>query len=270
LSNEILRLEIERREHLMAEVTSYATGQPCWADVTSPEVDAAASFYADLFGWQATKDPRPEAGGYTMFSRNGKDVAAASPPSQEGMPAHWTVYLAVDDVDGVAARIGEAGGNVLVEPFDVFDAGRMTLVSDPTGAVFGLWRAGNHIGSQLRREAGTMNWAEVHTRDQPAAQAFYERVFAYETETMDMGAARGYVLFKVDGQPAAGLIQIEPDWGDVPSNWSVVFEAEDCDAAVAKVQELGGSVIREPRDLEGVGRFAVVTDRWGAAFQVIT
>jgi uncharacterized protein len=253
----------------MPEVSSYATGQPSWADVTSPDLDGAARFYSDLFGWEAAKDPRPEAGGYTMFSRKGKYVAAASPPPQEGMPPHWSVYLAADDVDGMAARIREAGGNVMMEPFDVLDAGRMTLATDPAGAVFGVWQAGNHIGSQLRGEPGTLNWAEVQTRDKAAAQPFYEQVFGYETETMDMGPAGGYVLLKVNGQAAAGLIQIEPEWGDVPSNWSVVFEVEDCDDAVTKVQELGGSVIREPRDLEGVGRFAVVADRWGAVFQVI-
>jgi len=253
----------------MAEVSSYAVGQPYWADVTSPDVDGAARFYSDLFGWEAAKDPRPEAGGYTMFSRGGKYVAAASSPMQEGIPPHWSVYLAADDVDSVAAGIRDAGGNVMMEPFDVFDAGRMTLAADPTGAVFGVWQAGNHIGSQLGGEPGTMNWAEVQTRDKGAAQPFYEQVFGYETETMDMGPAGGYVLLKVNGQPAAGLIQIEPEWGDVPSNWSVVFEVEDCDAAVAKVQELGGSVIREPQTLEGVGRFAAVADRWGAVFQVI-
>ena len=56
----------------MAEVSSYATGQPSWADVTSPDVDAAASFYSELFGWEAAKAPQPEAGGYTMFLRDGK------------------------------------------------------------------------------------------------------------------------------------------------------------------------------------------------------
>lgn len=114
-----------------------------------------------------------------------------------------------------------------------------------------------------------MNWAEVQTRDKAAAQSFYEQVFGYETETMDMGPAGGYVLLKVNGEPAAGLIQIEPGWGEVPSNWSVLFEVEDCDTTVAKVRELGGSVIREPNDVEGVGRLAVVADRWGAVFQVI-
>ena len=253
----------------MPEVTAYSNGQPCWADVTSPEVDAAARFYSELFAWEATKDPRPEAGGYTMFARNGKYVAAASPPPQEGVPPHWTVYLATDDADAAADGIRDAGGSVMMAPFDVFVGGRMTVAVDTAGAVFGVWQAGDHPGSQLRREPGTMNWAEVQTRDAAAAQRFYQQVFGYETETMEMGEAAGYVLLKLNGEPIAGLIEIGPDWGDVPSNWSVVFEVEDCDASVAKVKELGGSVIQEPRDLEGVGRFAVVADPWGAAFQVI-
>ena len=156
-----------------------------------------------------------------------------------------------------------------MDPFDVFDAGRTTLAADPAGAVFGVWQANNHIGSQLRGEPGTMNWAEVQTRDRAAVQPFYEQVFGYESDAAQTDSWGGYVVFKVNGEPAAGLIEIAPEWGDVPSNWSVVFEVDDCDAAVAKVQGLGGSVIREPQDLEGVGRFAVVADRWGAVLQVI-
>jgi uncharacterized protein len=254
----------------MAVVTSYATGRPCWADVTSPDVDVAAAFYSELFGWQADKDPRPEAGGYTMFSRNGKQVAAASPPQQDGIPPHWTVYLATDEVDATAERIAGAGGTVMAEPFDVFDAGRMAVAADPSGAVFGVWQAGNHIGSQLRREPGTLNWAEVQTRDRPAAQPFYERVFGYETEIMEMTPGSEYVVFKVDGEPAAGLVEIGADWGDVPANWSVVFEVPDCDAAVAFLEQRGGKLLHGPNDIEGIGRFAVVADPWGAVFQVIT
>jgi hypothetical protein len=253
----------------MPDVTSYETGEPCWADVLSPDVDAAAQFYSQLFGWQADKAPQPEARGYTMFSRNGKYVAAATPPMDENIPPHWNVYLASGDVDDSAARIRSAGGTVLMEPFDVFDSGRMTFAVDPAGAVFGVWQAGNHIGSQLRREPGTINWAEVQTRDRAAAQPFYQDVFGYEIDVMPMPTG-DYVLLKLGDRAVAGMIEIQPDWGDVPSNWSVVFEVEDCDATVARVQELGGSVIREPHSLEGVGRFAVVADPWGAAFTVIT
>jgi uncharacterized protein len=254
----------------MPEVTSYATGQPSWADVTSPDLDGAASFYSELFDWEAEKAPQPEAGGYTMFLKGGKYVAAATPPQQEGIPPHWSVYLASDDADATAGRVRDAGGNVVAEPFDVFDSGRMLVAADPTGALFGVWQAGNHIGAQLRREPGTMNWAELQTRDTEAARPFYEQVFGYERDTMDMGPGGVYTLFKVNGEPAAGLIQIGADWGDVPNNWSVVFEAADCDATAAKVRELGGTVYREPWDIPDVGRVAVVADRWGAPFQLIT
>jgi predicted enzyme related to lactoylglutathione lyase len=254
----------------MSEVSSYPNGQPCWADVTVPDVDAGAAFYSELFGWEAEKDPRPEAGGYTMFSRGGKHVAAASPPQEDGIPPHWTVYLASDDVDATTGRIREAGGTVLAEPFDVFDSGRMTVAADPSGAVFGVWQARDHIGSQLRGEPGTLNWAEVQTRDRAAAQPFYEQVFGYGATVQDMARGGEYVVFEVDGSPVAGLLEIGRDWGEVPSNWSVVFQVADCDVAVATVEKHGGQLLHGPAEIEGVGRFAVVADPWGAVFQVIT
>ena len=54
---------------------------------------------------------------------------------------------------------------MLLDPFDVFDAGRMTIAQDPTGATFGVWQAGKHIGAELANEPGTMNWNECQTRD---------------------------------------------------------------------------------------------------------
>jgi predicted enzyme related to lactoylglutathione lyase len=253
----------------MAEVSSYATGKPCWADVATPDLDGAVAFYSGVFGWEAETDARAEAGGYTMFSLEGKHVAAATPPMGEGVPPAWTVYLAADDVDATAERIGEAGGNVMMEPFDVFDSGRMAVAADPSGAVFGVWQAGTHIGSQLRGEHGTLNWAEVQTRDRGAAQPFYEQVFGYEARTQDMGPSGEYVVLELAGEPAAGLIEIQPDWGEVPSNWSVVFQVSDTDASVAKAQESGGRLLHGPGTIEGVGRFAVVADPWGAVFQFI-
>ena len=143
----------------MPEFTSYTHGTPCWTDVTSTDLPRAVEFYGALFGWDADVAPQPEAGGYTMFSLRGKYVAAGSPPQpgQEGIPSHWTTYIASDDVDATAAKIRDAGGTVLAEPFDVFDSGRMTVAQDPTGAVFGVWQAGTHIGAQLANDPGTMN-----------------------------------------------------------------------------------------------------------------
>jgi uncharacterized protein len=250
----------------MAEFTSYAHGTPCWVDVTSPELAKTIAFYQGLFGWEADQDPRPEAGGYTMFTLNGKNVAAGSPPQQEGVPSHWSTYIASDDVDATATKIREAGGQTMVDPFDVFDAGRMTVAQDPTGAWFGVWQADQHIGAQLANEPGTLLWNQCHTPDPARATEFYVAVFGYEIDEVDMGGEQPFRVLKVDGRGIAGVR--EPVSGE-PPHWSVTFAVDDADGTASRAKELGGSVLMEPFDLPGIGRLAVIQDSVGAAFQVM-
>jgi predicted enzyme related to lactoylglutathione lyase len=254
----------------VTEISSYETGTPCWADVVSRDIERSVEFYETLFGWEGSDAPAAEGGRYVLFRRNGKEAAGAgtAPPGDEG-PPRWNVYLAADDVGAAVGRVREAGGAVTYEAFDIPGAGRMAIAADPTGAVFGLWQGGEMPGARLRGGPGTINWCECQTRDAAAARAFYEQAFGYTVETMEMGAGREYLLLQVDGSPVAGLIEIEPSWGDIPPNWSVVFEVEDCDGTVARAEELGGRVLRPARTIEGVGRFAVLADPEGAAFQVI-
>ena len=154
----------------MAEFSSYLHGTPCWVDVTSDDMAATNAFYSGLFGWSAA-DLGEEAGGYTMYTLRGKSVAAGSPPppGAEGAPPQWTTYLASDDVDETAGRIRDAGGTVLMEPFDVFDSGRMAIAQDPTGATFGIWQAGTHIGASSRTSTGRSTGTSAR-RTIPAAR----------------------------------------------------------------------------------------------------
>src|SRR5688500_18728629 len=244
----------------MPEFTSYTHGTPCWVDVTSPDLDGAIAFYTSLFGWDADTDPRPEAGGYTMFSKNGKHVAAGSRPQQEGRPAHGTTDSASDDVDETARKVRDAGGSILAEPFDVFDAGRMTVAQDPTGAVFGVWQAGAHIGAQLANEPGTLNWNQCQTTDARAAEQFYRAVFGYGIDEMPMGDGEPYRVLKVDERGVGGLMQIGPQMGGVPPNWATTFNVADTDKSCAKAEELGAEVLMPPTDLPEIGRFAVLRD----------
>ena len=244
------------------------TGTPCWVDISVPDVDVAKTFYTGLLGWDCRTDPRPEAGGYTMFTLRGKYVAAASPPQQEGIPSHWTTYIASDDVDDTATKIGDAGGIVLADPFDVFDSGRMTVAQDPTGAVFGVWQAGTHHGAQLANEPGSFQWNECETRDVAAAKDFYTSVFGYGVEQMDMGQEEPYRLFMLGDHRVAGLFKMTDDMEGVPPNWMTVFAVADADAAAAKAKELGGELLFGPQDIP-VGRFAVLQDSTGAVFQVV-
>ena len=253
----------------MPEFTEYAPGTPCWVDVTSPELDRTISFYSELFGWEADADSRPEAGGYTMFTKEGKQVAAGSPPQQEGMPSHWTTYLASDDVDATAGKVREAGGTVLMDPFDVFDAGRMTVAQDPTGAVFGVWQAGEHHGAELANEPGSVTWNEVQTPDLGAAEAFYRAVFDYEIEAVPMGDGMIYHLLKVEGKNVAGLFELSGDMAGTPPNWATAFAVADTDATCKLAEGLGGTVLVQPMDIPEIGRYAMLQDPVGAVFQVL-
>jgi uncharacterized protein len=207
-----------------------------------------------------------------MFSLRGKHVAAGSPPppSGEGVPPHWTTYLASDDADTTAAKIREAGGTLFMDPFDVFDSGRMTVAQDPTGAMFGVWQAGEHIGAQLANEPGTLNWNECRTTDPETAAAFYERVFGYEIDVQSIGEGQPYRVIKVEGRGVGGIAELGPRQQGMQPHWSTVFTVADTDESVRRAEELGGDLLAGPTDIPEVGRFAVLRDPLGADFGVIS
>jgi uncharacterized protein len=254
----------------MPEFTSYLPGTPCWTDVTSTDLPRAVDFYTGLFGWEAEVAEEPEAGGYTMFTLNGKNVAAGSPPLGDAAASYWTTYIASDDADATAEKIRAAGGTVMMDPFDVFDAGRMTIATDPTGATFGVWQANRHIGAQLANEPGTLNWNECQTGDPAAAGAFYSAVFGhgYEERPMTEGGPV-YGVLLVDGRGVAGVLELAGEMKDIPPNWSPVFSVADSDETVAKARQLGGTALMPGMDLPGIGRLAVIQDPTGAVFQTL-
>ena len=250
----------------MAEFTSYEHGTPCWVDVTSTDLERTIAFYESLFGWQGDTVPQPEAGGYTMFTLREKYVAAASPPPPSGPRAsYWTTYLASDDVDATAGRIREAGGTVLMDPFDVFDSGRMTVAQDPTGAAFGVWQAREHIGAQLANEPGSFTWNECRTPDPERAAEFYGAAFGHTVSSADIGPLP-YRLLEVNGRSIAGVAGTRE--GE-PPNWMTTFAVADCDASTAQARELGADVLSQPFDIPTVGRFAALRDPAGAVFGVL-
>jgi uncharacterized protein len=254
----------------MSERTSYEPGVPSWVDLASPDTNASAAFYGGLFGWEVqSAGPVEEAGGYGMFTLRGKQVAGVGPIMQEGQPPAWSLYVATEDADAVAARVSEAGGDVLFGPTDVMDAGRLAVFAHPAAGTIGTWQAGNHTGAALVNEPGALNWNELQTRDVEGAKAFYAAVFGWEPDDQEF-AGMTYTMFNVGDVPVAGAMPTPSQVPDeAPAFWLSYFTVEDCDASVAKVEELGGRVFGPAHTLEGVGRFAVVADPHGASFGVI-
>jgi predicted enzyme related to lactoylglutathione lyase len=236
---------------------------PSWFDLSTSDDAAAVQFYGALFGWQDDPRPMPEGGTYHMQQIDGDDAAAISlqqpDEAAQGIPPHWNVYITVDDVDAAAGKVEAAGGSVIAPPFDVLDAGRMAVITDPTGGAVCLWEAKESIGAERIREPGSPTWAELITPDPERAAKFFGDLLGVEVETTDMPGGETYTLLKVDGQEVAGVFKPGPELGDVPTAWTAYFEVADVDASAAQVPSLGGTVLNPPTDIPG-GRFAMIAD----------
>jgi len=257
----------------MAEFTSYAQGTPSWVDLAATDPEGAKRFYSGLFDWSFRDDPAGEGGVYTMCLINGKSVAGLyeMAPDQQaaGTPPHWLTYITVANADETAAKAAAAGGTIVAPAFDVEDAGRMTVVQDPSGAFVSFWEAKKHIGAELANEPGTLVWSELQVHDTDAAKAFYQTVLGITTETADMPSGP-YTTFMVDGRSVAGMMKISEDWGPVPPHWDLYFAVEDADATLGKAAAAGGKAVVPAMDIPDVGRFAGITDPQGAMFFVIS
>jgi hypothetical protein len=227
----------------------------------------AREFYGGVFNWEI-QPGGPETGGYSVAELNGRGVVGIGPKmGPPEAPTMWTTYLATSDADATAAKIRGADGELVIEPMDVMDVGRMAIAVDPAGAMFGVWQARAFPGAQVVNEPGAMRWNEQMSHDLKGSKAFYAAVFDYEYS--DMSGDSGYATFKVGGRDVGGIGGYHAGLpADTPATWRVYFGVVDTDASVARVQANGGSVIWEPKD-HPYGRLSTVADDQGARFSLL-
>lgn len=245
-------------------------GTPNWVDAQVDDVPAAATFYTALFGWEL-QDAGPEAGGYHMALLQGSPVAGIGPKPDTAapMPSVWSTYFAVNDADATAARITEAGGRLMMPPFDVMDQGRMSVAFDTAGAAFGLWQPMAHHGFARYNEPGAVTWNELHTRDYQGSREFYTKVFGYTYTDIGDGENFVYATFeRPDGQTAGGISHDTGLAEGAPNYWLTWFNVADTDATLEKAVTLGSSVLFPATD-SPFGRMAVLRGAQGEVFGII-
>jgi len=252
----------------MSTRSSYAPGTPCWIDTAVPDVPAAVAFYSGLFGWEA-EDMGEAFGHYHQFSKGGERVAGLGPVMEEGQPAAWMTYVATDDIEATVRAVREAGGSVVAEPMEIPQAGHMAVFADDEGAFFAGWQGTEHPGCGRVNEPGALAWSEVNRRDAAGAKAFYAAVFGWDAEDGDTAdGTPPYTTWKLGGAPIGGMLHMDKQWEGIPAHWATYFAVADTDAAVARVEELGGATITPPFDTPP-GRIAIVADPAGATFVLI-
>jgi uncharacterized protein len=279
----------ERKEEQVPERDGYIPGVPAFADTSHPDADAAAAFYASLFGWELENVMPPDSPAKYVVGRiRGGDVAAIGSFPDAEPTAMWRTYISVQSADETAARVRAAGGRVISEPVDVPpNAGRTAVFADPEGAEFRVWQAYENKGAQVVNEHGSVVLHTLHTRNPDAAKHFYDSIFGWGTFMLEgvreMWTVAGYgehlgrvspgererlvALGAPEGfEDAVGAIDpIPDDRPDAPAQWGITFAVDDAEAIAKRARELGGTVLAAPFDAPWV-RSTVIADPQGATF----
>ncbi len=247
----------------MPVVEQYAHGQFCWTELATTDQAGAKTFYNAVFGWTSQDMEYAPGEFYTMFYKGDKCVGAGmtldKAQREMGVPSHWNCYVNVQNVDEVTARVAGLGGTVMAPAFDVMDIGRMSIISDPSGAVVFLWQKVTHAGADINDEEHAFGWYELATNKVEECKSFYTQLLGWGT-----GGSADYVEWQCNNQSIGGMMHIP----DVPPNWMPYVFVSDCDATAAKVGANGGIVLIGPGNAGDHGRFCIIRDPAGAHFAV--
>ena len=245
-------------------VTKYPHGTFSWADVATTDLEGTKNFLTNLFGWTAQDI---EDADYTMFYLDGKATAGASTMGGQVEHSFWGNFVTVDSVNEIAEKAKTLGAEIIYEPMDVMEAGRMVVVKDPQGAMINFWEPKSHIGAEVVNKVGAMGWNELYTNDVEGAKKFYGELLGWEFDNDAMG--HDYILIKNNGRMNGGIMAITEEMGDMPPMWGTYFTVANVDEAVEKIRANGGIVHKEPWEAEGVGKMAAVAGPEGAPFMII-
>ncbi|MCX3060074.1 VOC family protein [Streptomyces beihaiensis] len=247
---------------------------PCWADLSTPDPQAAALFYEALFGWHARPVDDPAGGGYAVFALDrpdGPQVCGVRPVTAPKQPAAWLPYFQTAGIDAVTSRVRGNGGRVVAGPMGVLDQGRLAVCQDRAGAAFGLWEPAEHAGFQAVDVPGGFCWFELLTRDTEGAVDFFQSVLGWGARRCPAGpGSPAHTEWTVADETFGGMLDMASAGmpPEVPPHWNLYVAVTDPDAVARRCAELAGQVLVEPRTVEP-GRFAVLADPQGATFSVM-
>ena len=245
-------------------------GSFVWCELMTTDTSAAESFCGNVVGWTAV--PFSPDGAYKIFNTTaGVGVAGLmqlpADAQQGGAPPHWLMYVGTPDVEATAMRIAQLGGRVITQPAEIPDGGRFAIVTDPYGAVFGIFQPPANRPGPKRGGLGDFSWFDLYTPNPDRAWTFYSAIFSWEkTSAIDMGETGLYEMFGRGGGVSNGGIMKSPP--GAPAAWMPYALVKDATTAAAAAIAVGGTIVNGPREVPGGDWIAQGIDPQGAMFSV--
>ena len=250
-------------------VDSIAPGSFCWSDLATPDAAGAKAFYKGLFGWETTDSPMGEGMVYTMLSKGGRNVGALYQNLQAGNPS------ALGSLCGGRKRrryhCKREGSGCYYYYGAIRRHGAWSNGGSPGPYRSGALRLAGQAPSRIRRSQ--RGWSLLlgraeHARDRESRRVLPAALQLGGEVRVQFGTGT-YTEFQSGEKSVAGMMEIQPEWGDVPPHWMVYYQVENCDASVSKAQELGAQVLVPGTDIPGVGQFSVLRDPQGAVLGIV-
>lgn len=246
-----------------------------WYELMAKDVPAALDFYRKVFGW-TTKDSGMPGGAYTLIELQGTAIGGALTLTDEmcaaGAQPGWLGYIAVDDLEAKTRELVAAGGKVVRPMVEIPGMIRFTIVADPHGAVFVMFKGlteGQTLANFAPGTPGAIDWRELHAGDGTEAWTFYSTLFGWTKDmAVDMGPIGTYQTWAAGAAPIGGMMTKMPQ---TPAPfWLYYVSVSALGEAIERVTANGGTIIHGPTPVPGGGFIANAVDPQGAIFALVS
>ena len=244
-------------------------GKFVWFELVTDDMPTAQGFYRAVFGWTFSAVPgAPDA--YTLAENAGEKVAGLfrhAPPPGVARSARWLTLVSVPDVAAAARYATAHGGAVVSPPATVAGSGTRALLRDPGGAVFGVLRAPQGDPPDTPVPDGEFFWADLLTRDPPAAAQFYQGLAGYEVSQRESDLGFTRLVLQSQGYARAGIVPLPQPVKQ--EGWLPYVLVSDVPGTLARVKAAGGKVLVEPEARLLDGNVAVLADPLGGVLGIV-
>jgi predicted enzyme related to lactoylglutathione lyase len=251
--------------------SEHHVGKIIWLDLVTPNLAIAKQFYSGLFGW-SFRDIPGRSGNYALAALDGRPMAGLfqrAAPAGEHRQSAWLGFIAVNDVDAAKQMTIAQGGRVLSEPRVYPGRGRQAVLADPQGAIFAVLASSSGDPPDMLASPGEWIWSSVIATDPGADAAFYQTVFGYDVFDAENNDGSEHLILATEEYARASVNGLPDNASHRHPHWLNFVRVVDAVQMAAKVSELGGRVLVEPRVDRHGGRVAVVADPSGAPFGLL-
>lgn len=246
--------------------TPTAPGEFIWHDLVTSDPASAEKFYPAVFGWTMTQ---ATDNSYSIKLNNVEIGNMYLWPAKlpQTVQAEWISAIASKNSTSTEKQIKKMGGSVLIPAKYLKGKGTQGVYRDAQGAVFAVLQPENTISTNAPVKDGDFFWQDLFTEDTSAASEYYQKLFSYEADQVEITENLSRVMLSTAGYARAGIAKM-PDLVKKPV-WLPYILVEDVAGTVKKALANGGKAVVEPQATLLDGNLAVIADPQGAVIGLI-